>query len=74
MHTIDITKVKRVYSGKPGCMCGCNGKYATPDESSRSVAIIAGKLARNPATQYDAQAGCFWLKTKTRMLAAYLVD
>lgn len=22
-----IEKVSRVYSGKPGCMCGCRGKY-----------------------------------------------
>jgi hypothetical protein len=22
-----IEKYSRVYSGKPGCMCGCNGKY-----------------------------------------------
>jgi len=20
-------KIERVYSGKPGCMCGCNGNY-----------------------------------------------
>lgn len=26
-YKIDIKKVSRVYSGKPGCMCGCKGKY-----------------------------------------------
>lgn len=26
---IDVAKVARVYSGKPGCMCGCLGKYTT---------------------------------------------
>lgn len=25
--TLTATNVERVYSGKPGCMCGCNGKY-----------------------------------------------
>ena len=24
---IDLTTVRRVYSGRLGCMCGCNGKY-----------------------------------------------
>jgi hypothetical protein len=27
MESIDLNKVMRVYSGKPGCMCGCNGTY-----------------------------------------------
>jgi hypothetical protein len=27
IHMIDIDKVLNVYSGKPGCMCGCKGKY-----------------------------------------------
>lgn len=26
---IDITKVKKVYSGRPGCQCGCRGNYST---------------------------------------------
>lgn len=25
---IDISKIVKVYSGKPGCMCGCVGKYS----------------------------------------------
>ena len=24
---IDFTKVGKIYSGRPGCMCGCKGKY-----------------------------------------------
>ena len=29
---VDISKITRVYNGKQGCMCGCNGKYTTnPD-------------------------------------------
>jgi hypothetical protein len=71
---INVNEIKQVYSGKPGCMCGCNGKYTRPNESMRSVKIITGKLMRDPATQYDAQAKCFYLQTPTRMLAAYLVE
>lgn len=28
MRQIKIEDVAKVYSGKPGCMCGCNGKYS----------------------------------------------
>ena len=24
---IELSRVTRVYSGRPGCMCGCRGKY-----------------------------------------------
>ena len=26
---LDISNITRVYNGKLGCMCGCNGKYST---------------------------------------------
>lgn len=29
-----ISEVKRVYSGKPGCMCGCNGNYWPEDRNA----------------------------------------
>ena len=27
--SLNISNVTRVYNGKIGCMCGCNGKYST---------------------------------------------
>lgn len=30
--------VVRVYSGKPGCMCGCNGKYFYPSTVDQEAA------------------------------------
>ena len=27
--SLNIKNVTRVYNGKIGCMCGCNGKYST---------------------------------------------
>ena len=27
--SLNIQNVTRVYNGKIGCMCGCNGKYST---------------------------------------------
>ena len=55
--------IAKVYSGKMGCMCGCNGKYSytargaveanpgydvSDKVSERSVKIIAGKVLKNP--------------------------
>lgn len=34
--TIELSNVMQVYSGKVGCMCGCNGKYKI---ASKHVAL-----------------------------------
>ena len=58
-YTLDRANVAQVYSGKPGCMCGCNGnhryasKYAqqrSDDVSDRSVSIVCGKIEKLLAT------------------------
>ena len=67
-----VSKVKRVYSGKPGCMCGCNGKWTNASDNQRSTKIIFGKLLRNHKTIFDSQANCFYVESETRVLAAYL--
>jgi hypothetical protein len=65
---LDISKIVKVYSGKLGCMCGCNGKYSyTADGAAnygpgydvsdkvneRSVRIITKKILANPNVQYE---------------------
>lgn len=60
---IDINNIVKVYSGKRGCMCGCQGKYSYTQDgaenhgpgydvtdmiSERSVKIIAKKVLTNP--------------------------
>lgn len=46
---IDIKEVADVYSGKPGCMCGCLGKY-----SYASDWVVEGGLNRGyPVEQED---------------------
>jgi hypothetical protein len=68
-------RVFKVYSGKGGCMCGCNGKYSYTQEgadkhhpgydvgdmvSERSVKIIAGKVFNDPNTNWtESQEYCF---------------
>jgi hypothetical protein len=60
---LDVSKIKKVYNGKIGCMCGCQGKYSYTQDgadnhgpgydvqdmvSERSVKIIAKKVMNNP--------------------------
>lgn len=63
--------VARVYTGKPGCMCGCRGKYA---ESGRSVSIIYNKVMNNPGVRFDEDANCAYVETETRNLVVYFKD
>ena len=65
---LDISKIVKVYSGKLGCMCGCNGKYSyTADGAAnhgpgydvsdsvneRSVRIMAKKILANPNVKFE---------------------
>lgn len=64
---INLNSVSRVYSGKPGCMCGCRGKYS---ESSRSKAIVFNKITQGNY-KVDTDANCVFLETGTRILVAF---
>jgi hypothetical protein len=86
---MDISNIAKVYSGKAGtCMCGCAGKYSytahgavednpgydvTESINERSVKIIAGKVLRNPNTDYS-DAGYAVLKQGGRVLVVFLKD
>ena len=65
---LDISKIVKVYNGRCGCMCGCNGKYSYTAKGARehspgydvadavnerSVRIIAKKVLSNPNVQYE---------------------
>lgn len=82
MDNITLANVKKVYSGRPGCMCGCNGKwtYSTtaeadcgyePARSDRSVKIMFNKVMNDPARIVDEDAGCVYVETESRMRAIY---
>ena len=44
----DINKVMSVYSGKPGCMCGCRGKYTYASSHQEDASANRGyKVADN---------------------------
>ena len=66
----NLDNVAKVYTGKRGCMCGCNGKYSYAEGvqhedwqgkvSARSVKIIANKVLRDPNTNYtESPEYCF---------------
>jgi len=67
-----LADVKTVYSGKPGCMCGCRGKYTTPEQSARSVKIIFNRVMNNP--KHKVEDGIAFVDTGTRNLAVYFVE
>ena len=60
---MDISNIEKVYNGKLGCMCGCNGKYTynegvehhdwQGDVNVRSVKIIAKKVLTNPNVVHE---------------------
>ena len=60
---LDISRIKKVYNGRIGCMCGCLGKYSynegVADEpwqdevNVRSIKIIAGKVLKNPLARWE---------------------
>ena len=65
---LDISKIVKTYSGKMGCMCGCNGKYSYTEDGAknfgpgydvsdsvneRSVRIIAKKVLSNPNVVFE---------------------
>ena len=61
---VDISNIAKVYNGKCGCMCGCNGKYSynegvaredwQGDVSVRSVKIMAKKILTNPKVKFES--------------------
>lgn len=73
MLTLDQTL--RSYSGKPGCMCGCQGTY---NESDRARKMAMTALLKNPNTRLqkwksrEDDAGCLFFETDTRARVLYL--
>ena len=70
---LNVDKIVKTYSGKIGCMCGCNGEYKD-SERARKLAIT--QLLNNPAVKFDAWAddseGCLYVVTATRNRVLYL--
>ena len=65
---LNIDKIVKTYSGKRGCMCGCQGKYSYTEDGAknhgpgydvtdsineRSVRIIAKKVLADPNVVFE---------------------
>ena len=82
-----LANVTKVYSGKPGCMCGCRGKYSytahgaakdgpgydvSDSINERSVKLIFNKVMNNPDRKVED--GIAFVDTDTRSLVVYFKD
>lgn len=79
--SISTSDVTQVYSGKPGCSCGCRGKYTEASDASPSARALVTKVVRmlneSPRTRRndgDALSGgpILYLDTDRRTYAVYL--
>jgi hypothetical protein len=70
---LTVTQTTRSYTGRPGCMCGCNGTY-NEGERARKMAITA--LLKSPVVRFDTWAGgtegAIFVVTATRNRVLYL--
>ena len=70
---LKLEQTTRSYSGKPGCMCGCNGTY---NEGERARKLAITQLLNNPAVKFDSwsggEEGCLYVVTATRNRVLYL--
>ena len=63
-----VSNIVKTYSGRIGCMCGCQGKYSYTEDGAknfgpgynvedsineRSVKIMARKVLTNPSVKYE---------------------
>ena len=75
MLTVDQTV--RSYSGKPGCMCGCNGTY---NNSLRARKLAITQMLKDPNVFLDTwdskddEKGCLVVQTITRQRVLYLTQ
>jgi hypothetical protein len=70
---LTVNQTTRAYSGKPGCMCGCNGEYK---ESERARKLAITQLLKDPRVEFDAWSddaeGALFVVTATRNRVLYL--
>lgn len=84
--TIDLQDVSSVYSGRPGCACGCRGKHTyasahrgypvTDNEvSDRTVKMMVNKMNKlisDPCNEIDYGGSYVACETCTRLYIVYL--
>lgn len=74
---IKIENINRIYSGKPGCMCGCRGNY---QEGAKAQRILANMATYAEANNLEIQsqpgigedATILYVEGEQRVYAVYL--
>lgn len=67
-----IENTTRSYTGRPGCMCGCNGKYS---EAQRNRKLALTKMIKEKANLLvwnSGNEGCLYVDTNRRSRVLYL--
>lgn len=82
IQKVAVDDVVRVYSGKPGCMCGCKGNYrsnpnhADADKDDKpnlaQVKRVLDVLKADPNVEYDEESVCYHGEKEGRKYVAYL--
>ena len=77
-----IENIKKVYSGKIGCMCGCRGKYSYNEGVSReswqgpvnvrTVKMFAKQVLNHPNVQFED--GYAFVEENNRIKVIYFKD
>jgi len=72
--SIDPSTIARVYSGKPGCGCGCRGSYYDDARNiNRVVKLMNSRAAAGETIRQGEAAGpaIYAVENETRYLWAY---
>jgi len=70
-----VSDVRRVYSGRPGCGCGCRGKYY--DAPHNMVKRVYRILRKSPDTKFQSTltgSGIFYLENEKRYYWMFLKE
>ena len=78
MTQITVADTVRSYSGKVGCMCGCQGTY---NESERARKLAITQILKQNWNVQDFEhvdnlgtAGCIYVESDTRNRVLYLTE
>ena len=86
---LNVSNIVKVYNGRCGCMCGCNGKYSytadgaknygpgydvSDSVNERSVLIMAKKILANPNVVFEDGYAFVEDRARNKMQAIYFKE
>lgn len=64
---VDREKIVRVYSGRPGCGCGCRGKYS---DDARNITRVVNVM-NSRSSEVKERDGIYFIEDERRNYWAY---